>query len=53
LEGAAAMLIHDRIEDFNKAKVLAHAAAKSGAYLYPIKVSKPTAPYSNAVRDQD
>lgn len=25
------------IEDFNKAKVLAHAALKSGAYLYPIK----------------
>jgi len=26
-------------EDFNKAKSLAHSAAKSGAYLYPIKVS--------------
>jgi len=25
------------IEDFNKAKILAHSAAKSGAYLYPIK----------------
>jgi hypothetical protein len=28
-----------RIEDFNKAKDLAQSAAKSGAYLYPIKVS--------------
>src|SRR4051794_33766395 len=26
-------------EDFNKAKILAQSAAKSGAYLYPIKVS--------------
>jgi len=25
------------VEDFNKAKALAHSAAKSGAYLYPIK----------------
>lgn len=32
------MLMENSIEDFNKAKVLAHAAAKSGAYLYPIKV---------------
>jgi hypothetical protein len=29
-----------RIEDFNKAKDLAQSAAKSGAYLYPIKVSR-------------
>jgi len=27
-----------RVEDFNKAKVMATQAAKSGAYLYPIKV---------------
>jgi hypothetical protein len=30
------------VEDFDKAKALAHSAAKSGAYLYPIKVRSPT-----------
>lgn len=32
-------LILDRTEDFNKAKAVAISAGKSGAYLYPIKVS--------------
>ena len=32
----------NRSEDFNKAKVLATQAAKSGAYLYPIKVRLPS-----------
>ena len=29
-----------RIEDFNKAEEFAKAAAKSGTYLYPIKVGQ-------------
>jgi hypothetical protein len=29
-----------RVEDFNKAKTMAQQAAKSGAYLYPIKVGR-------------
>lgn len=32
----------DSVEDFNKAKALAQSAAKSGAYLYPIKVDPHT-----------
>jgi hypothetical protein len=33
------LIIYARVEDFNKAKDLATSAAKSGAYLYPLKVS--------------
>ena len=35
---ARSHLTDNRIEDFDKAKELATSAAKSGAYLYPIKV---------------
>jgi hypothetical protein len=38
LENARAKAKDVAVEDFNKAKVLARSAAKSGAYLYPIKV---------------
>jgi len=37
LNNAGAKAKEVAIEDFNKAKELAHSAAKSGAYLYPIK----------------
>ncbi|KAH8601780.1 hypothetical protein B0O99DRAFT_200420 [Bisporella sp. PMI_857] len=37
IDSAKAKAKEVAIEDFNKAKALAHSAAKSGAYLYPIK----------------
>ncbi|KAH6665444.1 hypothetical protein B0J14DRAFT_232201 [Halenospora varia] len=37
IDNARAKAKEVAIEDFNKAKTLAHSAAKSGAYLYPIK----------------
>jgi len=40
LNFTAGILIENSIEDYNKAKELATSAAKSGAYLYPIKVSR-------------
>ena len=37
--GERTRLMTSSVEDFGKAKHLVHSAAKSGAYLYPIKVS--------------